>query len=75
VIEVVKIILDELGLGEVALDFAGGKRGWVGDSPLVHLDTTRLKTLGWKPETSIEEGIRRTARFLRENPFLFKARV
>jgi UDP-glucose 4-epimerase len=70
VVEVVKIILDELGLQNVVLDFAGGQRGWVGDSPLVHLDTTKLKAMGWQPKVSIEEGIRRTARFLRENPFL-----
>lgn len=74
VIEVVKVILDELGLREVILDFAGGQRGWVGDSPLVHLDTTKLKAMGWRPEVSIEEGIRRTARFLRENPFLLHER-
>ena len=74
VIEVVKVILDELGLQDVILDFAGGQRGWVGDSPLVSLDTTKLKTLGWQPEVSIEEGIRRTARFLRENPFLLHER-
>jgi UDP-glucose 4-epimerase len=74
VVEVVKIILDELGLQNVPLEFAGGQRGWVGDSPLVHLDTTKLKALGWQPETSIEEGIRRTTRYLRENPFLLQAR-
>ena len=74
VIAVVQVILDELGLREVVLDFAGGQRGWVGDSPLVHLDTTKLKGMGWRPEVSIEEGIRRTARFLRDNPFLLQER-
>ncbi len=28
-IEAVKIILDELGMNEVKLEFAGGKRGWL----------------------------------------------
>jgi UDP-glucose 4-epimerase len=74
VVDVVKVILDELGMQDVILDFAGGQRGWVGDSPLVHLDTAKLKALGWQPEVSIEEGIRRTARFLRENPFLLHER-
>jgi UDP-glucose 4-epimerase len=74
VIEVVKVILDELGLPDVRLEFAGGQRGWVGDSPLVHLNTAKLKAMGWQPEVSIEEGIRRTARFLRENPFLLDER-
>lgn len=72
VVEVVKIILDELGMNEVKLEFAGGKRGWLGDSPLVHLDTTKIKSLGWAPETSIEEGIRRTVRFLKQNPQLLQ---
>lgn len=74
VVDVARIVLDELGLKDVPMEFAGGKRGWVGDSPLVHLDTTKLKQLGWQPQTPIEEGIRRTVRFLRENPFLLEAR-
>ena len=72
VVEVVKIILDELDMNEVKLEFAGGKRGWLGDSPLVHLDTSKIKKLGWQPETSIEEGIRRTVRFLKQNPQLLQ---
>lgn len=72
--EVVRVILDELSLEDVKLEFAGGSRGWLGDSPLVHLDTSRLKMLGWKPDISIEEGIRRTVRFLKENPFLLRGR-
>jgi UDP-glucose 4-epimerase len=72
VLEVVNIVLDELGRKNVPLEFAGGARGWLGDSPLVHLDTSKLKSLGWKPKTSIEEGIRRTVRYLKENPQLLK---
>ena len=72
VVEVVKIVLDELGTKDVKLEFAGGKRGWLGDSPLVHLDTSKIKSLGWKPETSIEEGIRRTVRYLKQNPQLLQ---
>lgn len=74
VVEVANIILDELGLKGVPLDFAGGKRGWLGDSPLVHLDTSKIKALSWKPQTSIEEGIRRTVRFLLENKNLLSSR-
>lgn len=72
--ELVRVVLDEFGTPGVKLEYAGGKRGWVGDSPLVHLDTTRLKSLGWKPETSIEEGLRRTVRYLLENRQLLTAR-
>jgi UDP-glucose 4-epimerase len=72
VVEVIKIILDELGMNDVKLEFAGGKRGWLGDSPLVHLDTSKIKSLGWQPQTSIEEGIRCTVRFLKQNPQLLQ---
>jgi UDP-glucose 4-epimerase len=72
VVEVVKIVLDELKMNEVKLEFAGGQRGWLGDSPLVQLDTSKIKSLGWKPETSIEEGIRRTVRYLKQNPQLLQ---
>lgn len=75
VIEVIRVILDELKLPDVKLEFAGGKRGWVGDSPLVHLDTSRIKALSWQPTTSIEESIRRTVRYLTANPKLLEARV
>jgi UDP-glucose 4-epimerase len=74
VVEVVKIVLDELGAKDVQLEFAGGKRGWIGDSPLVQLDTSKIKSLGWKPETSIEEGIRRTVRYLKEHSHILEAR-
>jgi UDP-glucose 4-epimerase len=75
VVEVVRVILDELKLKDVQLDFAGGKRGWVGDSPLVHLDTSLIKSLGWRPTTAIEESVRRTVRYLTANPKLLETRV
>ena len=62
------------GLKNVKLEFTGGNRGWLGDSPFVHLDTTRMKKLGWKPQTSIEEGIRRTVRYLKDKPEIFAQR-
>jgi UDP-glucose 4-epimerase len=75
VLEVANVILDELKLKDVKLEFAGGKRGWLGDSPLVHLDTSKIKSLGWKPTVTIEESIRRTTRFLMAHPRLLEARV
>src|ERR1035438_7472465 len=35
------------------LRYAGGQRGWVGDSPFIFLDCARMRSLGWKPELSI----------------------
>lgn len=66
--ELAGIVVTEMGLDPVRFTFGGGKRGWLGDSPFVHLDTSRLKALGWAAQTSIETGIRRTARYLLDNP-------
>jgi len=58
------IVCSEMDLKNVKYEYGLGKRGWIGDSPLVHLDTTKAKRYGWKPEISIEEGIRETVRYL-----------
>jgi UDP-glucose 4-epimerase len=65
-------ITDEMGLENVEYKFTGGERGWIGDSPLVHLDTGRIQSLGWKPRVSIEETVRRTVRWLLANPYVYK---
>ena len=58
------IVCNEMNLNNVEYSFAGGKRGWIGDSPLVHLDIQKAKQLGWKPKITIEDGIRETVRYL-----------
>lgn len=65
-------ITDEMGFKGVKYRFTGGARGWVGDSPLVHLDTSRMQALGWRPKVSIEETVRRTVRWLLANPYVYE---
>tara|TARA_Y100001933_G_C18958591_1_gene547122 strand:- start:553 stop:1494 length:942 start_codon:yes stop_codon:yes gene_type:complete len=64
VIKLADIICEEMNLDKVKYEFTGGKRGWKGDSPLVHLDTKKAKEYNWKPTISIEDGIRNTVRYL-----------
>ena len=52
------------------LVYGGGTRGWVGDSPRILLDTTKLRALGWKPRKSIEACVVETLQFLETNPYL-----
>jgi UDP-glucose 4-epimerase len=68
VLDLADIVVAELDLRNVRYRTTGGERGWLGDSPFVHLDTGKLKTLGWKPRISIEHGIRNTVRYLRAHP-------
>lgn len=50
------------------LEYGGGRRGWIGDSPFTFLDCSRMRALGWRPKLSIREGIVATVRFLQANP-------
>jgi len=56
------------------LTYAGGDRGWIGDSPFIFLDCARVRQFGWAPKLSIREGILRTLTYLRANPWLLEAR-
>ena len=57
------------------LEYGGGTRGWLGDSPLIHLDCARIRALGWRPTLSIPEGIRRTVDWLQQNPWALEERA
>lgn len=66
-------IAAELGLSP-ALEYTGGARGWVGDSPFILLDCRRIRALGWAPTVTIRDGIVRTLGYLRANPWLLETR-
>ena len=67
-------ICEEMGCNP-ELFYAGGDRGWVGDNPHIHLDTSKVNDLGWQPHHSIEESVKATVKYLSENPWLFDARL
>jgi UDP-glucose 4-epimerase len=52
------------------LKFAGGERGWIGDSPFILLDCRRIRALGWKPRLTIQEGVLTTLDYLQANTWL-----
>jgi UDP-glucose 4-epimerase len=56
------------------LRYAGGERGWVGDSPFIFLDCSRIRRLGWEPQLTIQQGIVRTVDFLENNEWVFERR-
>ena len=64
VVNLADIVCSEMNLKNVNYQFTGGKRGWVGDSPFVHLDTQKAKKFNWSPTIKIENGIRETVRYL-----------
>jgi UDP-glucose 4-epimerase len=72
--ELASIVIEEMGLKDVQFRFTGGQRGWLGDSPLVHLDITKIRSAGFRPSVTIEEGLRRTVRYLLANEWLLGSR-
>ena len=54
--------------------YTGGERGWIGDSPFIFLDTPYVRSLGWRPKFSIQEGVIRTLEYLQSNDFVLKRR-
>jgi len=66
-------IADHLGL-QPQLHYAGGTRGWVGDSPFIFLDCSRMRALGWSPALTIREAILRTLDFLKHNRWVLEKR-
>jgi UDP-glucose 4-epimerase len=49
VTEIARLAVEVLGLdpATVAFEYTGGDRGWKGDVPIVRLDTSRIRSLGW----------------------------
>ena len=67
-------IVEHLGL-KPKLEYSGGDRGWIGDSPFIFLDCRHIRALGWEPKLTIREGVMRTVDFLKEHRQLLEAAV
>ncbi len=61
------LVIEGFGLSGVRKKYTGGSRGWIGDNPIVHLDVSKLKSLGWKPQVSAEQAINRTIQWTISN--------
>ena len=49
-------ICEELGV-KPKIEYTGGDRGWIGDNPLIHLDTSKMMEMGWVSKLSIRDGV------------------
>lgn len=68
----IKWICEELNLNP-RIEYGKENRGWIGDNPFIQLKTEKIRSLGWKPLFSIEESIRDTINYLKNNKWLLKA--
>ncbi|MDR1520901.1 MAG: NAD-dependent epimerase/dehydratase family protein [Planctomycetota bacterium] len=56
------------------LEFSGGERGWIGDSPFIYLDTKKIRALGWDNQLTIRQGVESTVDWLLANSWIFGER-
>jgi UDP-glucose 4-epimerase len=57
------------------LSYSGGERGWIGDSPFIFLDATKIRALGWSPKLTIKQGVIKTIEFLKANEWVYESRA
>lgn len=62
--EIAQIVVEEMGLTGIRFEYSGGKRGWKGDVPVVRMDTTKLRRIGWMNKLSSGEAVRLAAQEL-----------
>jgi UDP-glucose 4-epimerase len=59
--EIAEIAVETIGLFKMPVfEYSGGPRGWRGDVPLVRLDSTRVRSLGWFPKWNSREAMRQS---------------
>ena len=64
VTDIAQIVAEEMGLQNVKFIYTGGKRGWLGDVPVVHFDVAKMAKIGWKAKHTSGEAVRIAAKRL-----------
>lgn len=59
-----ELVVEEMGLEDVDFKYTGGKRGWKGDIPFFSFDISKMKKLGWTPDLSSDEAVRKAIKDL-----------
>ncbi len=75
VTDLANIVCTTAGIKNVTYTYEGGIRGWKGDSPFVHLDISKISSLGWTPKYTVKETIIDTVHYLLKNENLLYARM
>jgi UDP-glucose 4-epimerase len=66
----VRFITNHLGLNP-KINYSGGNKGWIGDNPLIFLDTKKIRNTGWNAKLTIEKGIISTLNWLQKNDWVY----
>jgi UDP-glucose 4-epimerase len=59
---IAEIVVEEMGLKNVAFRYTGGDRGWKGDVPRFSYNISKVLGTGWRPKHTSDEAVRQTVR-------------
>jgi UDP-glucose 4-epimerase len=60
--EMAAIVVEEMGLAGIPIEFTDSDRGWVGDVPYFNYDMSKIELLGWRPNCDSTQSVRRAVR-------------
>lgn len=58
VLDIAKMVIEEMKLKDCKIKIKGGERGWLGDQAKIALDISKVKSMGWAPRHSSGEAVR-----------------
>lgn len=68
VVEIARIITEEMGLPQARIEIEGIKRAWPGDQPRVHFEVGRLAKHGWTSRLNSDQSVRIAVRRMLNKP-------
>lgn len=64
---IARIVMGEMGLQDARVTFTGGRGGWPGDQPQVHLVFEKMAAYGWRAKNTSDDAVQEaTRRLLRD---------
>jgi UDP-glucose 4-epimerase len=68
VVDIARIVLDEMGLSDSPIQIEGSKKAWPGDQPRVHFEVDKFAKLGWLSRLKSDESVRVAVRRMLNKP-------
>ena len=65
--EILKLALEAFKIKNIKKKYTGGTRGWRGDVPIVRINDSKFRKLGWSNKNSSKQTIVKTIKFLINN--------
>jgi UDP-glucose 4-epimerase len=62
--QIADLVISLMGLKKVRRSRTGGRIGWKGDVPIIRLQNTSIRKLGWKPRYNSTEAVKATVKAL-----------